>query len=66
MDPRRYKGEGVNRIDLTDDHCPNPVRIERTMPVIGRTTMTLEQENHPATHHVARIAADPSTTSSNP
>jgi hypothetical protein len=66
MDPRRYKGEGVIRIDLTDDHCRIPVRIESTMPVIGRTTMTLEQENHPATHHVARVAADPSITSSNP
>ena len=55
MDPRRYKGEGVIRIDLTDDHCRIPVRIESTMPVIGRTTMSLESENHPATHHVARV-----------
>jgi hypothetical protein len=52
-DPRRYKGEGVIRIDLTDDHCRIPVRIESTMPVVGRTTMTLDAENH-AGHHLAR------------
>ena len=66
VDPRRYKCEGVIRIDLTDDHCRIPVRIESTMPVIGRTTMTLERENHPAEHHVARVAADPSAASAIP
>ena len=53
-DRRRYKGEGVIRIDLTDDHCRIPVRIESTMPVVGRTTMTLDVQNHPASHHLAR------------
>ena len=54
MDERRYHGEGVIRLDLTDDHCRIPVRIESQMPVVGRTLMTLDTQNHPATHHLAR------------
>lgn len=57
QDPRRYKGEGVIVLDLTDDHCRVPVRIESVMPTIGRTTMTLSSQNHPATHHLALVAA---------
>jgi hypothetical protein len=53
-DPRRYKGEGVIRLDLTDDHCRLPVRIESAMPVFGKTVMLLSTENHPAAHHLAR------------
>ena len=45
-DPRRYKGEGVIRINLTDDHCRLPVRIESAMPVVGKAVMTLEQHTH--------------------
>jgi hypothetical protein len=56
QDPRRYKGEGTILLDLTDDHCRLPVRIESVMPVIGRTTMTLAAHNHPATHHLALVA----------
>jgi hypothetical protein len=41
-DPRRYKGEGVIRIDVSDDERRLPVRIESTMPVFGRTVLTLE------------------------
>jgi hypothetical protein len=41
-DPRRYKGEGVIRIDLSDDARRIPVRIESTMPVFGKTVLTLE------------------------
>jgi hypothetical protein len=55
QDPRRYKGEGTILIDLTDDHCRVPVRIESQMPVVGRATMTLERHNHPATHHLAAL-----------
>ena len=55
QDPRRFRGEGVILLDLTDDHCRIPVRIESTMPVIGRTTMSLETHNHPAEHHLARL-----------
>ncbi|AHG92572.1 Protein of unknown function DUF3108 (plasmid) [Gemmatirosa kalamazoonensis] len=55
QDPRRFRGEGVILLDLTDDHCRIPVRIESTMPVIGKTTMTLEAQNHPAEHHLAQL-----------
>jgi len=55
QDPRRYKGEGTILIDLTDDHCRVPVRIESQMPVVGRATMTLERHNHPGTHHMAAV-----------
>lgn len=45
-DPRRYRGEGVIRINLTDDHCRLPVRIESAMPVVGKAVMTLETHVH--------------------
>ena len=45
-DPRRYKGEGVIRIHLTDDRCRLPVRIESVMPVLGTTVLTLESHTH--------------------
>lgn len=45
-DPRRYKGEGVIRIHITDDRCRLPVRIESTMPVFGTTVLTLESHSH--------------------
>lgn len=45
-DPRRYQGEGVIRINLTDDHCRIPVRIESSMPVLGRTVLSLESHAH--------------------
>lgn len=45
-DPRRYKGEGVIRIHLTDDRCRLPVRIESVMPVFGTTVLTLESHSH--------------------
>ena len=41
-DPRRYAGEGVIRIHLTDDRCRLPVRIASEMPVFGTTVLTLE------------------------
>jgi hypothetical protein len=56
QDPRRYKGQGVIVLDLTDDHCRVPVRIESQMPVVGKAIMTLETQNHPATHHVSFVA----------
>jgi hypothetical protein len=40
-DPRRYRGEGIIRIDLTDDARRLPVRMESSMPVLGRTVLTL-------------------------
>ncbi|MFL5577985.1 MAG: DUF3108 domain-containing protein [Gemmatimonadaceae bacterium] len=41
-DARRYKGEGVIRINLTDDDRRLPVRIESAMPVIGAAVLTLD------------------------
>jgi hypothetical protein len=41
-DPRRYRGEGVIRINLSDDERRLPVRIESTMPIIGHAVLTLE------------------------
>ena len=43
--PRIYKGEGVIRVNLTDDACRIPVRIESQMPVIGAAVMLLESHN---------------------
>ena len=44
-DPRRYKGDGVILINLTDDACRIPVRIESQMPVIGAAVMLLDSHN---------------------
>jgi hypothetical protein len=41
-DPRRYRGEGVIRINLSDDERRLPVRIESTMPIVGHAVLTLE------------------------
>jgi hypothetical protein len=49
-DPRRYKGDGVIRIHLTDDRCRLPVRIESAMPVLGTTVLTLESHTHAREH----------------
>ena len=54
MDPRRYQGEGVIRINLTDDDCRLPVRIESAVPKVGTTVFTLSSHTHPAAHAIAR------------
>jgi hypothetical protein len=41
-DPKRYGGEGVIRIHLSDDAYRYPVRIESHVPVFGSTVLTLE------------------------
>ena len=46
-DPRTYQGEGVIRINFTDDACRLPVRIESTLPDVGRTVLTLESATRP-------------------
>ena len=46
-DKRRYKGDGVILFDLSDDDCRLPVRIESTMPLVGRSVMTLDEYRHP-------------------
>jgi hypothetical protein len=45
-DVRRYKGEGVLWINLTDDACRIPVRIQSRLPVVGASVLTLETHNH--------------------
>jgi hypothetical protein len=46
-DPRRYRGEGVIRISLSDDDRRLPVRIESAMPVIGTAVLTLDSYTRP-------------------
>ncbi len=43
LDPRRYHGEGVLQLHLTDDACRVPVRIESTMPLFGTTVLQLDR-----------------------
>lgn len=54
-DPRRYRGEGVIRINLSDDAVRVPVRIESAMPVIGTAVMTLEGYKDPSERKLARL-----------
>jgi hypothetical protein len=42
-DPRRYKGEGIIRINISDDRCRLPVRIRSAMPIVGQATMLLAE-----------------------
>lgn len=41
-DSRRYRNEGVIRINLSDDDCRIPVRIASSMRVLGTVVLTLE------------------------
>jgi uncharacterized protein DUF3108 len=54
-DPRRYGGEGVIRLHLSDDAHRYPVRIESSVPVLGAAVLTLESYSRPterlATRH---------------
>lgn len=47
-DPRRYRGDGVIRVYLSDDKCRIPVRIESSVPRVGSFTLTLESYADPA------------------
>ena len=53
-DPRRYGGEGVIRLHLSDDAARYPVRIESSVPVLGATVLTLESYTPPAEHFASR------------
>ena len=46
-DSRRYGGEGVIRLHLSDDAFRYPVRIESAVPVLGATVLTLESVTRP-------------------
>lgn len=52
-DPRRYGGEGVIRLYLSDDAYRYPVRIESAVPVLGATVLTLESYTRP-THFASQ------------
>lgn len=54
-DSRRYRGEGVIRINLSDDAMRIPVRIESAMPVLGKAVMTLEKFNNPESVRLALV-----------
>jgi len=54
-DSRRYKGEGVIRINLSDDAMRIPIRIESAMPIIGTAVMTLDGLNNPMDIKLARL-----------
>jgi hypothetical protein len=41
-DQRRYHGEGVIRINVSDDQRRLPVRIRTTVPVFGSAVLTME------------------------
>jgi hypothetical protein len=53
-DARRYHGEGVIRLDFTDDASRIPVRIESAIPIAGTAVLSLESFAGPAPHTVAR------------
>ena len=53
-DAHRYQGgEGTIVVDLSDDACRLPVRIESDVPVFGRAVLLLVGNNHPTAHHLA-------------
>jgi hypothetical protein len=65
-DPQRYGGEGVIRIHLSDDASRYPVRIESTVPMLGRMVLTLDSITTPShsiagqQHHPTRMSGEPS------
>lgn len=64
-DSRRYKGDGVIRLYLSDDLCRIPVRIESAMPVMGKTVLTLESHTYDG-DRCAAVQAPKRTPSENP
>ena len=55
-DARRYDGDGVIRIYLSDDDLRLPVRIESAMPVVGMAVLTLQSYTQPHRHRVTGVA----------
>jgi hypothetical protein len=41
-DPRRYRGDGIIRVFLSDDSCRLPVRIESSVPGMGSFVLTMD------------------------
>jgi hypothetical protein len=44
-DLKHYKREGLIRINVTNDRCRFPVRIESSMPVLGKAVLTVRAMN---------------------
>lgn len=55
-DPRHFRGEGVIRIDLTDDRVRMPVRIESAMPNTGTAVLLLESYTTPGASQLTRTS----------
>jgi hypothetical protein len=53
-DRERYGGEGVIRIHFSDDVNRYPVRIESSVPVLGKTVLTLASVETPASRLASR------------
>ena len=51
-DARRYDGDGIIRIYLSDDDLRLPLRIESTMPVFGTAVLSLESHTSQHAHVV--------------
>ncbi|NUQ19637.1 MAG: DUF3108 domain-containing protein [Gemmatimonadaceae bacterium] len=62
-DARHYRGGGTILFDLSDDACRLPLRIESTMPLVGRAVLTLDEYRHPRAACTARM---PDTLASGP
>lgn len=46
-DPRRYRGEGIIRVYLSDDSCRIPLRVESNVPGMGKLILTVESYVEP-------------------
>jgi hypothetical protein len=53
-DRERYGGEGVIRIHFSDDANRYPVRIESSVPVLGKTVLTLASVDGPPSRLASR------------
>lgn len=61
-DPQRYGGEGVIRIQFSDDAHRYPVRIESSVPVLGTAVLTLEAYVRPTSalaSHAGSASGEP-------
>jgi hypothetical protein len=47
-DPRRYRGDGIIKVYLSDDGCRIPVRVESNVPRVGSFILTLDSYSGPA------------------
>jgi len=43
--PKHFKQDRVIRFNISNDHCRLPVRIESTMPVLGKAVLLMKSAN---------------------